>query len=251
MEKTIMKKFLFGCAMALMGISMPQAFADYCCPPPCEIANFTGLYVGGNVGVFSNTAYRNDFDDFFPLVGTRTTTHTNVTAGVVLGYDWECANKLLGIVGDWNWVNYRRREHNASDPTFIHNRLRWFTTIRARAGLTVCDALIYVTLGAAVVEQHIRWNGEPAGTGTPFVLIRDRKYRWGWASGVGVEYMLGCNWSIAGELLWLVFNEHTRRFTVGTTTFRLGHSDTAYVGRVVFNYRFGNLFGMGGGFGIL
>ena len=235
-----MKNLLLGSTIALTGFTMPL-IADYCCPVPCEpsccVADFNGFYFGGNVGVYSNTAHRNDYDGFFATGGTRTTNTTNVTAGLQVGYDWDCCNKLLGVVADWNWVNNRSNNRSSTTMELARDRFDWFTTIRARAGITVCDALTYVTLGAAVFSHDFR------GT-TILSTHRHSITRWGWAGGVGTEFALGCNWSLGAEILVLNFSNRNKTFTDSATgtQFTFGFSDTAYLGRIILNYRFGDLF---------
>lgn len=260
-----MKKLLLQCAIAL-GLLTTHAFAEYFCPPPpcgpcdpcgpcgpcepiCCGPDWNGFYVGGDVGVFTNTIFFNDFDAF-TMAGSSTFVNTNFTAGVLAGYDIECANKLIGIVGDWNWVNNRRRHNSSSDSSFCRHRNDWFATIRARAGVTLCDALVYVTLGA--VAHNMRVNFTPSSAlvdaGVPAsASISINKTIWGWAGGAGVEYLLGCGWSLGVEVISLNFSHHSRKglFTSddGPTLFRVSVSDIGYMGRVILNYRFGDLLG--------
>lgn len=236
-----MKKFLLGCAIAVCGLPITQASAqDVCCPTqcnPCCGADFSGLYIGGNVGAFTHTAHRNDLTGFTPGPAGWTANNTNVTAGVQLGYDWQCCNKLVGIVGDWSWVNTRSSIVNET-ATVVgsghRNNSNWFSTIRLRAGLTVADALVYVTGGAAATRFHTRWVD---GVDT----FNSRDTRWGWTGGVGTELKLGCNWSAGLEVLFLQFSNHNHSFTVGATDFAFSHSDSAWLGRFILNYRFGDL----------
>ncbi len=254
-----MKQFLFGCAVAVGGLILPQASAqDFGypaqCAPCCDVRGFDGFYVGGNVGVISNTYHRNDFDGFFGGAGEHSVPtsfsgiNTNVTAGVLAGYDWQCSNTLLGIVADWNWTNLRRTttplSNEAPAYAFSHkDRTRWFTTIRARAGVTLCDALFYITGGAAVTK--INKTDQAIESVTVFGSFRDNRTRWGWTAGVGSEFLLGCNWSVGGEVLFCQFSEHKRTFSSPffTAPFRFGASDSLWVGRITLNYRFGDLCG--------
>ncbi len=246
-----MKKFLFVCVAVVGGLTTPLA-ANYnnynCCPPQCDpccsSSDFNGFYVGGNLGIFSHTAHRNDLDGFFTDNAGWSSIDTSFTAGVQLGYDWQCNSKLAGLVVDWNWVDTNQRIADApnvtTDNNFQRSRNNWFTTIRARFGVTVCDALVYVTGGAAVTRHDTRFHregGEETGR------FRDQHTRWGWAGGAGVEYMLGCNWSLGAEFLFLQFSNHNRTFTADSgNRFAFGQSDSAYVGRILLNYRFGDLF---------
>lgn len=239
-----MRKLIFGLGIAAAGFIMPTASADdYCCPlqyDPCCGLEFNGLYVGGNIGVVSHTAHRHDFDGFLTDNSGWTVTDTDFTAGVQVGYDIQCCNKVFGIVADWNWTNNDRREHDnpsaVGDDNFFHNEHNWFTTIRGRAGLAVCDALVYITAGAAVSRFETRWRDAPDE-------FRFRNTKWGWVGGFGTEFALWCNWSVGAEILYIHYDQHNETGTVGTTNFVFGHSDHVWVGRVLLNYRFGDLCG--------
>ncbi|MCH9627098.1 MAG: outer membrane beta-barrel protein [Gammaproteobacteria bacterium] len=244
-----MKKVLF-CALALAGVlSAGQAIASdyYSCPPQsydpyCCETGFEGFYLGGNIGVASHMAYRNDLDGFFDdNVLSFDRCNTDITLGIQLGYDWQCCNSVLGLVVDWNWVNVDHKERlfgtqTATSDRFIKNDFDWFTTIRARAGLMVCnDALLYVTAGAAVASFDNEWRNLNGTTS-------DRRFnrcdtKWGWAGGAGMEYDLGCSWSFGVELLTLHFCHNSESFN----GFHFSLSDAAWVGRIMVNYRFGDL----------
>ncbi len=250
-----MKKLIFGCAIAVGGLVLPQAFADFGysnqCAPCCDVRGFDGFYVGGNLGVASNFYGRNDLDNFFSSgMGFSakgvTDRATNVTVGVLAGYDWQCSNYLLGVVGDWNWTNIRRTltlaPNEPADDFFYRNRSKWFSTIRARAGVVFCDALIYLTGGGAVIRADNTYHAFDATGGDEF---RSNHTRWGWVGGVGTEFMLGCNWSIGAELLLCQFDGYTRTFTDPTVPerFSFNNNDSLVVGRITLNYRFGDLCG--------
>lgn len=237
-----MKKFLLISGIAIGGL-LSAASAQDCCPvqyDTCCGAGFDGFYIGGNVGALTHVAHRNDLDGFFTDNSGWTTTSTDVTAGIQLGYDWQCCNAVFGLVADWNWANNNHRfrdDPNGDNDGFSRSEFNWFTTIRARAGLSVCDALVYVTGGAAVAHFENRWSDLVFGD------FRHDHTRWGWTGGVGAEFILGCNWSIGLEFLYLHFDTTTRTFTndVGAS-FDFAHSDSSYVGRFIVNYRFGDLF---------
>ena len=218
-----MKNFLFACLAAAGTLTAPLA-ANYnynCCPPQCDpccsSSDFNGLYIGGNLGVFSHVTHFNDLDGFFTDNSGWSTVDTSFTAGLQLGYDWQCNSKLAGLVVDWNWVdtNHKIRDNpNGTDGDNFHrHRSEWFTTIRARFGVTVCDTLFYVTGGAAVAHHDRRLQRTVADDGGTTGRFRDNRNRWGWTAGAGVEYMLGCNWSLGAEFLFLHFSHHNRTFT--------------------------------------
>jgi opacity protein-like surface antigen len=249
-----MKKLLFLCVLVMGGFITSDANAccceyepsceqyDPCCPQfdSCCENDFGGIYLGGNLGVFSHTAHRHDLDGFLTDNSGWTTIDTNVTLGVQLGYDWKCGDKLLGVVVDWNWANAERdiRFPNTDADQLIRNEFSWFSTFRLRAGVTVCDALLYVTGGAAAARFDTRWRDLTAGD------FHNREVRWGWVGGVGTEFLLSCNFSVGAEFLYLQFADSKRTFLVNDETptlFTFGHDDSAWIGRVTVNYRFEDL----------
>ncbi len=224
---------------------MPVAFAqNYCCNSQynnscCYENDFSGLYIGGNVGVITHVAYRADLDNFFDSGFTGwTSTDSNVTAGVQLGYDWQCHYSLLGLVVDWAWANndrHLRAFPSTVDGEFCRHNFEWFTTIRGRAGITVCDALLYITGGAVVSRFEGTFRN-----GTPTECNHHRT-RWGWVGGVGAEFLVWCNFSLGAEFLGMHFSDHRDTFTTTEGTFHFNHGETVFVGRVLLNYRFGDL----------
>lgn len=259
-----MKKLFLSCVAALCGFLVPQASAQDCCPYTyndynscCDQGSFNGFFVGGNVGVVSRALYFTDLSGLF-VSGTPTTyalNATGVTGGVQVGYDWQCNSKLAGLVFDWNWGNTRRSLSPTVTTAFptrtINARTRWFSTIRARLGLTVCDALIYVTGGAVVKRERTLGQVVTSPVTTLAFNNRFNNTRWGWTVGAGTELMMGCKWSVGGEFLYMNFA--SKRFSgvgavaVGTTsatvpaTFRFSSESCAWLARFLVNYRFGDL----------
>src|SRR5207247_2566120 len=128
----------------------------------CGPAQFSGGYVGGNVGGIAYTGSRQDQDQF--LIDNTDNTHTKlgVTAGVQAGYDWQFCNKVVGIVADWNWADTKATlRQDPNTPIFdltTSGKIKWFSTIRGRAGLAVNDALLYATGGLAIADINFSVN---------------------------------------------------------------------------------------------
>ncbi|MFZ0564671.1 MAG: outer membrane beta-barrel protein [Chlamydiales bacterium] len=235
-----MKKMFIAFVLAGVFSGMVQAKAgnyNAC----CDTGQFGGLYVGGNIGVDSYLSHRNDWDGFLTDNSGWSTNDTDVTLGFQVGYDWQCGYKLFGLVLDWNWVNNERRHRenpNIDDNSFIHDDFDWFSTIRGRAGLTVCDALVYITIGAAVTRHETTWQSlDNAGA-----RFKAHNTQWGWTGGAGAEFLAWCNWSLGAEVLFLHFGERRNSFTDNDDIrYTFGHSNSAWVGRILLNYRFGDL----------
>jgi outer membrane immunogenic protein len=211
-------------------------YDDNCC---CDEGRFNGFYVGANVGVASNTAHLNDLDGFFSAPGPAgwTSVKTGVIGGIQLGYDWQCSSRVLGLVVDWNGADTHHHVRVLPNTATVNQNgrhdFKWFTTIRARFGLAVCDSLVYLTVGGVVARhRHEFQNG--------LFQSQHHQSRWGWTAGVGTEFAVACNWSAGFEVLTFQFSDRRRSFTpVGTTTpVAFGTSASTYLARFTVNYRF-------------
>lgn len=195
---------------------------------------FTGPYIGGNIGGFSHIAYRNDLDGFLTDNSGWTTVDTNVELGLQIGWDLQCQNLLLGIVGDWNWTNIDvkfNEDPNGTVGNSLQSEFDWFATLRLRAGLAVNNVALYLTGGAVAGEFDTVWR-----TSGNRISLDD--CRWGWTVGAGVETKIFCGFSLGAEALFMNFTTEEAAFNAGGTRFAFNSSDTAVAGRFLLNYRF-------------
>jgi outer membrane immunogenic protein len=154
-------------------------------PPPAPIYNWTGFYVGGNVGYSwgrasadvnyfapnSNGALAPCGNTFVPgalcINGSDTVDMNGVIGGVQAGYNWQNANYLLGVEADFQGTGQRgTRDFTASfnagfnTATFlgqnlgtaaisITERMPWMGTVRGRVGYIANQWLVYATGGLA------------------------------------------------------------------------------------------------------
>src|SRR5262249_53932145 len=123
------------------------------------------------------------------------------------------------------------------------SKLRWFGTTRIRTGVVVDNLLLYVTGGLAYA--NIKRNAvffENDGD-TSQETFSSNKTRLGWTAGAGTEWAISQNWSLKSEFLYMQFGKdettHTSKILSEGTQFRLKNEDSAWVGRVGLNYRFG------------
>jgi outer membrane immunogenic protein len=110
----------------------------------------------------------------------------------------------------------------------------FYTTFRGRVGVAWNHWLLYGTGGGIGINYETRF------VGANFYSGGKTEFNWGYTLGGGMEYMLGCHWSLRAEYLY--FETDTQRFTIHTT---LGPATYAFEGntegnivRAGLNYKF-------------
>jgi len=199
-------------------------------PPPVEIFNWTGFYIGANIGY---SAGRSD------AAGFGSTDLNGVVGGGQIGYNWQAPGSpwVFGIEIDGQGTG---QDDSASAGVFVpgvgvvtataSESLPWFVTARGRIGYAFAPMfMIYATGGAAVVDH--RFDLTVTGFGT----ANSEDTRVGWTAGAGIEGALSRNWSWKAEYLHL----DTGRFNtnaLGVLPVSLKVTDE--IGRFGINYRF-------------
>ncbi|HEY6254312.1 MAG TPA: outer membrane beta-barrel protein [Xanthobacteraceae bacterium] len=201
--------------------------------PPKPIYNWTGFYIGGNVGYSwgrgdtdfsdSSTSVSNEFRGVPPLTLVLGTTVTTTTAGAVsgsadingivgggqVGYNAQYNNWVVGLEADIQGTG-QRGSLTLLDPVnnvlaTVNDKMPWFATFRARVGLTPAPTwLLYVTGGGAVagIDQDLA-VGPPGG---PMTVLSANTTRLGWVVGGGAEAAIeNTNWTVKGEFLHMDF----------------------------------------------
>ena len=133
--------------------------------------NWTGFYLGGNVGYgFGQSrtdVFFSDAGTGTPLLATGSSSKFNgVLGGAQTGYNWQAGYWLLGLEVDIQHTNQRATTSDVCPGTLcnsgiagfgapaslVHTQeLDWFGTLRARVGVTATpDALLYATGGLAL-----------------------------------------------------------------------------------------------------
>jgi outer membrane immunogenic protein len=218
-------------------------------------AHFGGFYVGGQAGVSNYTHTFNDedafaiewIDSFLP----RSTTHTGrgALAGAQAGYNWQSGCTVFGIETDWAWTNARASSFlrdgdeplgTPTDSVTVTSKMQWFGTTRLRTGVVVDNLMLYVTSGLAYA--NFKRDLVFADPNEPEVFSRSRT-RLGWTAGVGTEWAINQNWSLKSEALYMQFQKdettETSRVIAPDVQTRFKHDDSAWIGRIGLNYRFG------------
>ncbi|QOG20695.1 MULTISPECIES: outer membrane protein [Bradyrhizobium] len=267
-----MKKFLLAVASLVLGTASVQA-ADLAAhytkaPVMAPVYNWTGFYVGGNVGgqwgsanpststVYDPAGYF--FTTSVPAVNAVGAQHVNsssVTGGFTAGYNWQVNNAVFGLEGDINYFGFKgSATGSALYPccapfAFTVNSsvsADWLATIRGRLGFLAAPSwLIYATGGAAIAEVKGNFNFTDTFGATESAAIRDTRV--GWTAGVGGEYAVGNGWSLKAEYLYVDLGRATTTST-NLANFGLTFPGNGYthsvdiksnIVRVGLNYKFG------------
>ena len=204
--------------------------------------NWSGFYVGGNIGyswghaatdgnqtgtqsVSEFTAITNILIPGFPVVTTLPTTPLSGRANVngfigggQAGYNWQRGTWLFGLEGDIQGSG----ERGSSDVCAItagcatgtglftaNYQLDWFGSVRGRIGFLPTDrVLLYATGGLA-------YGGLSATA--PLIPLSWGSNGVGWTVGAGAEAAIDHNWSIKLEYLYMDLGDVGDGTTSATT----------------------------------
>jgi outer membrane immunogenic protein len=178
----------------------PVAPSPYQSPYPYPYSspyyyNWTGFYVGGNVGAAWDTSTLTD--DFFGV--SFNTSRSGFVGGGQIGYNWQISPQF--VVGV-EWM-FDGTSINSDTGTFIglggtplaaNQTIDWVTTLAARFGWTADNWLFFGKAGGGWVHA--------SETLTNFAnqfAVSASDARSGWLLGVGVEYGFAPRWTARVE----------------------------------------------------
>jgi outer membrane immunogenic protein len=208
-------------------------------PPPVVVDEWTGPYVGLNLGGSwgrSRTTYYDPDPAFVPF---STSQHMDgVLGGAQIGYNVQINRTwLLGLEADFQGTGQRG---SATFPPIteifagvavttvtttgtLTQKMPWFGTVRGRLGVEPAEHwLLYVTGGLAYAQ--IRSTAAisatvaaPGGTGTFATSSSVNNDRAGYTAGFGAEWMFAKQWSAKVEYLYMDYGHINDGFVgVGT-----------------------------------
>lgn len=231
---------------------------------PIPTINWTGFYIGGNVGAAWQQAHTQGtgYDVGFPFIPAAvplnfSTTQTGFIGGGQIGYNWQNGNAVYGVEADISGLSGRA---SVSQPYGIgkicggpscsanaSSKIDWLATFRGRLGLAVNNTMVYATGGLAV--GHVK-NSFTTGSANynSSATWTDNSTRLGFAIGGGVEHMLNPNWTVRLEGLFVDLGKKTANLSSGSNNWPFTASKTGrftadfrnqlVIGRVGFNYKF-------------
>jgi outer membrane immunogenic protein len=197
-----MKRFIYA-GFVLGALVAPVAAADM--PPygkaPAPVFNWTGFYVGGDIGGVSTT--NNAEWDPAPLFGVMQASGgiggASFAAGGLGGYNWQFARSwVAGVEADWTAM---KAGSSVTEPwlavaggaipnafTTLSSELDWVASVRGRLGyLIVPSFLAYATAGIAWGDIKYQANSSNGAIGyTTAAAVSNTEI--GWVAGVGFEW---------------------------------------------------------------
>jgi outer membrane immunogenic protein len=191
--------------------------------------NWTGFYVGGNVGYGWV-----DGDGTITIGGAsgpETGKGDGVFGGAQLGYNWQMGSVVLGVEADIQGSGQKGSfDGSAGANTFTSTaKVPWFATARGRIGYAFDRTMIYATGGGVYGDGKI--DGVSNVTG-PF---SSSKSFFTYTAGAGIEHALWSRWTAKVEYLFIGTPNHV---PVPPGTTKITGSISTNVVRAGLNYRF-------------
>jgi outer membrane immunogenic protein len=185
-------------------------------PPPY---NWTGFYIGGNLG----GGWSQTTATYNPLPAQAGGSISNSTTGFLLGgqigANFQMSNFVVGVEfeGDWSNMGGTSRAFAAgtSNPGGFTARVDtpWILTVAGRFGWAVDTVLLYGKAGGGFVGNNETINA--VGGGTVFTGTHDNG---GFLVGGGVEVAFAPNWTGKVEYEFIGLQNWTTAPLVGTGT---------------------------------
>ena len=208
--------------VAILALGGPAYAADMAtkAPPAAPVAaptTWTGFYVGGQLGGATSASRCNVQQSpttflfaSLPCAGGDAGIYDRSFAGGGrAGYDWQFNTLVVGLVGDWNWMDLNQKFNSTglsdapNTAASASSKIDWLASIRGRLGAASNNWLFYLTGGVAF--EHTKDNASLIGTccGGQFTAPQITKTKTGAVAGAGVEVQLTRNLSLTGEVLWV------------------------------------------------
>lgn len=189
-------------------------------PAPSATYDWSGIYVGGNLG---GGWARNDFSDpglgiigaFLGVPVEQTVNSSGFLGGFQAGTNYQIGKLVVGAEADADWADINGTSSATFGPfgvPFITRTLGaktdWTATVTTRIGIAHDRWMIYGKAGAAWENTKYTDTWSTPVFGAVF-SGSGSETRPGWTVGSGVEYAFWNNWSAKLEYDYMNFGSNT------------------------------------------
>ena len=188
--------------------------------PSATSYTWKGGYIGGHIGwgrgradtTFTPLPTAAQFINMAPT--TLRPDPNGLNYGVQGGYTWQTGHFVVGGEADISWSRMSGTAtvtpiiQNSGTPfpgtgfLTAHHHTKWFSTVRARAGLALGQVLLYGTGGLAYGRVNHSANADFRPGGTIQYPASLSKAKTGWTVGGGAEVGINKHWSWKVEYLY-------------------------------------------------
>ncbi len=210
---------------------------------PVAAANWTGFYLGGNVG--SGVGRNRSSLTALGFTDTFNLAPDGYNGGVQAGYNWQAGNFVFGVEADIQASAQRDNKTCVATCSQLISaaydaKLPYFGTARGRIGYAVGSTLFYATGGYAYGNVKTDITTNFVGVATTGL----RSDRDGYAVGGGIETpftflgLFGPSWTTKAEYLYVDLGRATQTFTASGLTFTNSTRVQEHIFRTGINYHF-------------
>jgi outer membrane immunogenic protein len=182
--------------------------------PPPAIYNWTGVYIGGNLGA-DFLADRITQAGSGTLTGPANSSPVGLIGGGEFGANYQFSTVVVGVEATISATNTsgsgRVPDTTVGSTNSFTSAPRWLATATGRLGFAANDWLFYGKGGAALMHTDYTETLLGPGGGT-FASSALNDNRTGFVAGAGIEYALTENWSARAEYDFFDFGSKTYNF---------------------------------------
>jgi outer membrane immunogenic protein len=208
---------LFGVLCALIGISGAALAADLrprpapvpYVPAAVPVYNWTGFYIGGNLGAaWTHINVNDSLGDSF-----SNSQQAVFAGGGQVGANYQFNWLVVGVEGDFDWLSNNHNSSNAIStpvgPLQFSANDRWIATVAGRVGVAADNWLFYAKGGGGWVGVN---NPTLTIVNGPSISLSNSNSTTGWLAGGGIEWGFAPNWTARVEYDFLGLNDSS--FTI-------------------------------------
>jgi len=233
-----------GSASAFAADLSPRAYTK--APAPSPSYDWSGVYIGGQVGGASLSTQFKDFDDEFSNRGLSPDRKTRFTGGGYGGVNWQFGSFVVGVDAQWSHYNatVESLPFGEDFPDFqMGVKLNNAGSVKARFGLAFTNTLVYVAAGPAWANATFSVHDGANGDGSPFIVSSRRTVN-GLAAAAGVEHMITPNWIVRGQFQYDEYETQELKFDLspresGTPSVRFGQQSSVLEATFGVSYKIG------------